>query len=136
MRDIPAEFKEQFKEIQVLKRKGEFEKALEKSKILLTKYPNSGLAFLQNGGLYKDIGKLDESIDSFKKAVEIFPNTEKISLCLFHVLWRKGLRFEALEEMKRYLTNNKSDEYTEILDGITAKLHEKPNDSDLEQLNP
>ncbi|MBN2536158.1 MAG: hypothetical protein JXB88_24970 [Spirochaetales bacterium] len=132
MKDIPPDFKDKFKEIQILKKNNEFEKALEKNTILLTKYPNSGLAYLQKGGLYKDIGNLDEAIKCFKQARDIFPNTEKISLCLFHALWQRGLKYEALEEMKRFMKNNKIKDYIEILNAIMEKLKEKSIDIDLE----
>ena len=128
---FPKEDEELFEKSQRYKRNGDYEKALLCMNNFLVKHPDIFLPYMMLGSIYWKMNKLDEAISQFKKGIEKNQNHEKLSLCLFHTLWDKGLRFEALEEMKRFLTNNKSDEYTEILNGITVKLHEKPINTDL-----
>ena len=132
MKDIPIDYKTRYKEVQNENNMGNYEYSLKIANELLKEYPKYYfITKLLLGSIFWNMNNLDEAISAFQEIVIKSPNNEKISICLFHVLWRKGLRFEALEEMKRYLTNNKSAEYTEILDGITAKLHEKPIDPDI-----
>lgn len=112
MSSIPLEFRKAFRKIQSLKKNGMYEEALSNSKLLLKEFPDSGLALLQCGGLYQDLGDYDNAIQSFRLAVKKFPDTEKVSLCLFHSLLEIGFKDEALEEMKRFLRNNESEEYS------------------------
>ena len=133
MKDISTEYNRLYKKAQSENNNGNYKYALEIATELLGKYPKYYFVTkLLLGSIYWNMNNLDEAINAFQEIVKKSPNNEKVSLCLFHVLWGKGLRFEALEEMKRFLTNNKSAEYTEILDGITVKLHKKPVDTNLE----
>ncbi|MHC2067788.1 tetratricopeptide repeat protein [Bremerella sp. T1] len=54
----------------------------------------------------------------FGKASELNPDSEAISLGLFHCLWNLGKEDDAFEEMKRFLKTNKSEEYTRLLSEI------------------
>lgn len=130
MKKIKSEYKNKYNKAQNENRNGNTKYALELAYELLEKYPKYYfMTKLLMGAIYWNMNKLNDAIDTFKEIIKKSPNNEKISLCLFHVLWRKGLRFEALEEMKRFLKNNKSDEYIDILNGITLKLRNKPIDN-------
>jgi Flp pilus assembly protein TadD len=65
-----------------------------------------------------ELGRLDEAIAAFRKAIALAPTSETASLGLFHCLWEYGRRDAAFDEMKRFLSLAESDEYREILRGI------------------
>ena len=62
--------------------------------------------------------RLDEAIDAFRQAVILAPNSEAVSLGLFHCLWEVERTDEAFDEMRRFLKNNKSEEYSRLLTDI------------------
>jgi hypothetical protein len=58
------------------------------------------------------------SKDEFIERAGYPPESEKISLGLFHCLWGRGKQEEALEEMRRFLTSADSEEYRLILENL------------------
>jgi len=49
--------------------------------------------------------------------VHLEPESERVSLLLFRVLWSSGERDLAFEEMKRFLAVGQSAEYSKMLEG-------------------
>jgi hypothetical protein len=45
-------------------------------------------------------GNFDHAIEYAREAVTLSPASEKASLVFFHVVWREGLRIQALDEME------------------------------------
>jgi tetratricopeptide (TPR) repeat protein len=58
-----------------------------------------------------------EAIAHCRLGVELAPQSERVSLLLFRVLWSAGERDLAFEEMKRFLAVGHSDEYSKMLEG-------------------
>jgi predicted Zn-dependent protease len=58
---------------------------------------------------------LDEAIEFFRKAISLAPDLEAVSLGLFHSFWKADRTDEAFDEMRRFLSEYESDEYTRLL---------------------
>ena len=65
-----------------------------------------------------ELKQLDEAVSFFQKAKALNPDSEAVSLGLFHCLWELGRTDDAFNEMKRFLANNESEEYTRLLADI------------------
>ena len=83
------------------------------------------------GGIY--LYDLDDFVSSeklYRKCVAISPRSELASLGLFHSLMGQRLAFEALDEMKRFLSISSSHEYARVLCEIREGAHGvSPSDS-------
>ncbi len=109
-----------------LRDSGDFVSACDKLSLLIEKYPDFGEAYLIKGGIYQDLKQFDEAIKCFKKATQLNNKSEIASLGLFHSLWEKGDWYNALEEMKRFIScGGKSKDYDEIIDEISEKIKSK-----------
>jgi tetratricopeptide (TPR) repeat protein len=62
-------------------------------------------------------GRQREAIEEGRVAVHLEPESERVSLLLFRVLWSSGERDLAFEEMKRFLAVGQSAEYSKMLEG-------------------
>ncbi len=111
-------FDENFNKALDFKNKNKHEEALSLFDKLKERKPNYYLIYIMIGDIYWEIGKLKEASEEFKKAVSLKPNSEKVSRAHFHVLWDQDKKIKALDEMKRFLKNNESEAYTEILKEI------------------
>jgi predicted Zn-dependent protease len=60
-------------------------------------------------------GRFVEAIEYGRQGTQLSPQSEKASLVLFHSLWNAGQRIEALDEMKRFLSANPSEEYSRMI---------------------
>ena len=58
---------------------------------------------------------LDEALEFFRKATLLTPHSEAASLGLFHSLWKADRTDEAFDEMRRFLSEYESEEYTRLL---------------------
>ncbi len=115
------EFENKFNHALQLKNSGEKIKSLEIFQYLAEEKPKESTVFLMLRAIYWDLGKIQEAVHSFGEAVKLKPNSEKLSLGYFHTLWENGEKHAALEEIKRFLTNNSSDIYNDILEEINEK---------------
>jgi len=70
------------------------------------------------GHVQWQLKKLDGAIEAFHQAVRLAPDSEVVSLGLFHCLWQAERTDDAFDEMKRFLVNNESEEYTQLLADI------------------
>ena len=57
---------------------GQTQEALDAVETLIKSYPNEALLFNISGICYKTIGKLDEAVKSFKKALALKPNYAEV----------------------------------------------------------
>jgi predicted Zn-dependent protease len=64
---------------------------------------------------------LEEAISYFQQAVVLRPDSEAVSLGLFHCLWESDRMDDAFDEMKRFLTGNESEEYKRLLADINKE---------------
>lgn len=65
-----------------------------------------------------DVGSLELAIGKFMEAVALAPDSEPISLGLFHCLMKAERTDEAFSEMRRFLSTSDSLEYRRLLRDI------------------
>ena len=63
----------------------------------------------------------NEAVTVFKRAIELAPALEAVSLGLFHSLWKLERYVEALEEAKRSQSIGDSEDYLEIIKEVNEK---------------
>jgi predicted Zn-dependent protease len=89
--------------------------ATEKMVSLVAEFPKEALAHgylawvLSRGGRYRD------AIEHGKVAVQLSPRSERVSLLFFRVLWGADERQQALDEMRRFVMLEDSEEYAQIV---------------------
>jgi predicted Zn-dependent protease len=89
--------------------------ATEKMVSLVAEFPKEALAHgylawvLSRGGRYRD------AIEHGKVAVQLSPRSERVSLLFFRVLWVADERQQALDEMRRFVMLEDSEEYAQIV---------------------
>ena len=110
-------------EAQSLREKGEYDAAWSILSELQESYPDSAAIHVLLGDTLAKLGRWVEATHTLARAVELAPASEMASLALFHLLWRRGKQIEALEEMKRFLREHASDDYSEILKEISRHRH-------------
>lgn len=118
---MKEKYKKQFSEAVKFREAGQFECA---KKILLDlqeKDPKSTAILAILGDVYRDMRLLEEAVSAFKRATQLSPTLEAVSLGLFFCLWQLGKREEALEEVKRFQSLSDSEDYREIVKEINEK---------------
>lgn len=118
---MKQELKMQFSDAVKLKESGQFEFAKKMLEDLAEKDPKSTVILATLGQIYYDMGALEEAVKVFKRAVELSPALEGVSLGLFHSLWKLGSQVEGLEEAKRFQSISDSEDYKEIIREINEK---------------
>lgn len=112
------EIRKVFDEAVRLQDNGDLISAKEKLLSLASIDPQSAAIFAILGDVYWEMGLLEEAVKVFKRAIELAPKLEAVSLGLFHCLWKLGKRNEAAEEVKRFMTISDSANYREIIDAF------------------
>ena len=89
--------------------------ATERLVALVAEFPREGLAHGYLAWVLSDSGKHREAIEHGKVAVQLAPRSERISLLFFRVLWSADERSQALDEMRRFVALEDSEEYAQII---------------------
>jgi predicted Zn-dependent protease len=105
------EFKDLFKKAIELKHEGRLDEAEQKFRDLLGMNPLSASVHAFLADTLWDQGNPALAVPSFRRAVELAPNSEMASLGLFHTLLESGDRPAALAELGRFLGVSHSDEH-------------------------
>jgi len=123
--------KKEFKKIQNFFAAGEYEKVIEKTKVLLKK-DNSQVPFYNLIGLsYRQLGKNDLAEDIFKKGLKKFPNNISI-LSNIGALYRVLGRYEEAEEnLTRALKQNEKS-FIALCNLANVKRERNQNDEAIE----
>ncbi|MEM6274492.1 MAG: hypothetical protein AAF735_04550 [Myxococcota bacterium] len=69
----------------------------------------------------QDLDRTEEAAHYFKLSTELSPDSEISSLGLFHCLFALGNRDEAFDEMRRFLADNESEEYLQLLEELNGE---------------
>ena len=77
--------------------------------------PHSAAILAVLGHVCWESNLLEEAIESFRKATILKPQADAVSLGLFHCLFKVGRTDEAFDEMRRFLSEYDSEEYTRLL---------------------
>ncbi|HBR56670.1 MAG TPA: hypothetical protein DEA22_04250 [Blastocatellia bacterium] len=84
--------------------------------------PADGAIWGVLGATYRDADDLPNAIRCFQKSVELLPRSERASLGLFHAKMQSGDVEGAFCEMKRFLANSTSEEYSRLLQEINDEV--------------
>lgn len=69
---------------------------------------------------YWEQNNLSQAEQVFRQATELYPSVDHASLGLFHVLMDEERVDEAFDEMRRYLADHTSEEYSRLLKDINS----------------
>ncbi len=83
---------------------------------LLEEFPRVALVHGYLGWVLSHGGRNREAIEHCRVAIQLAPESERVSLLLFRVLWGAGERNEALNEVKRFTAVGHSEEYSIMLE--------------------
>jgi tetratricopeptide (TPR) repeat protein len=115
---LKPEVKQDFFEAVRLHESGDFLSAKNILLRLAGTDPTSPAIFCTLGLVCRDMKHLREGVEAFKRAIELAPKLEAVSLGLFHCLWELGEKDEAFEEMKRFMAISDSADYRDIIKSI------------------
>ena len=116
--DLSKFDKDQFAKAQKLSKEGNILDMLEIMKGLVESNPRSAIFHAVLANAYWETGDLETAEKTFRKAIEITPDSEKASLGLFHCLWEQNRTDEAFAEMKRFMEIADSEDYRAIVNEI------------------
>jgi predicted Zn-dependent protease len=94
---------------------GQTELAVQLLSALIAEFPRESKLHSYLAAFLWRSGRFDEAIEPARQATTLLPQSERASLVLFHLLWKTGQRIEALDEMKRFLSVNASEEYSRMI---------------------
>jgi len=89
--------------------------ATERLVALVAEFPREGLAHAYLAWVLSYNGRHREAIEHGKVAVQLSPRSERVSLLFFRVLWSADERPLALDEMRRFVALEDSEEYAQII---------------------
>jgi hypothetical protein len=89
--------------------------ATERLVALVEEFPREGLAHAYLAWLLSYSGRHRDAIEHGKVAVLLLPRSERVSLLFFRVLWGADERPQALDEMRRFVALEDSEEYAQII---------------------
>lgn len=120
---VSKSFKQKWAEAQRLLNKGDFESELRVRKELAGMQGDRAIVWATLAESYAANGEKESAEKEYRKAVDMAPECELVSLCLFHFLWDHDRRVEALDEIKRFMSVSHSEDYVEIIREINEKPH-------------
>jgi hypothetical protein len=89
--------------------------ATERLVALVAEFPREGLAHAYLAWVLSSSGRHRDAIEHGKVAVQLSPRSERVSLLFFRVLWSADERAQALDEMRRFVALEDSEEYAQII---------------------
>ena len=89
--------------------------ATERLTALVAAFPKEGFAHAYLAWVLSLSGRYRDAIEHGKVAVQLSPRSERVSLLFFRVLWAADERPQALDEMRRFVTLEDSEEYAQIV---------------------
>ena len=89
--------------------------ATERLVALVAEFPREGLAHAYLAWVLSYNGRHRDAIEHGKVAVELSPRSERVSLLFFSVLWSADEQPQAIDEMRRFVALEDSEEYAQII---------------------
>jgi len=89
--------------------------ATERLVALVAEFPREGLAHAYLAWVLSTGGRHRDAIEHGKVAVQLSPRSERVSLLFFRVLWGADERPQAIDEMRRFVALEDSEEYAQII---------------------
>lgn len=108
--------KNAFREATNLRDRGRHDEAIVILEDLLRDYPDAPAILGSLGGVLYAAKRFREAKGYFIRVLELRPNVELASLSLFHCHWALGDEAAARAELVRFLSDNESDEYRQLME--------------------
>jgi hypothetical protein len=89
--------------------------ATERLVSLVAEFPREGLAHAYLAWVLSSSGRHRDAIEHGKVAVQLSPRSERVSLLFFRVLWSADEQPQAIDEMRRFVALEDSEEYAQII---------------------
>jgi len=89
--------------------------ATERLVALVAEFPREGLAHAYLAWVLSHNGRHRDAIEHGKVAVQLSPRSERVSLLFFRVLWSADEQPQAIDEMRRFVALEDSEEYAQII---------------------
>lgn len=89
--------------------------ATERLVALVAEFPREGLAHAYLAWVLSHNGRHRDAIEHGKVAVQMSPRSERVSLLFFRVLWSADEQPQAIDEMRRFVALEDSEEYAQII---------------------
>jgi predicted Zn-dependent protease len=83
---------------------------------LAEEFPQTASVHAYLGWFLLRVERTADAVGHARQAVELAPGSEKASLIYFHTLWKSGQQAQALDEMKRFIAIQPSNEYSALID--------------------
>ena len=95
--------------------KGDSALALQVLSAVVEEFPGLALGHSYLAWVLSRIGRHREAIEHGRVAIQLSPESERVSILLFRVLWSAGESIQAFDEMKRFMAVGHSDEYLSVM---------------------
>jgi hypothetical protein len=95
--------------------KGDSALALQVLSAVVGEFPGLALGHSYLAWVLSRVGRHREAIEHGRVAIELSPESERVSILLFRVLWSAGESIQAFDEMKRFMAVGRSDEYLSVM---------------------
>jgi lipopolysaccharide biosynthesis regulator YciM len=82
---------------------------------VVEEFPSLALGHSYLAWVLSRVGRHREAIEHGRVAIQLSPESERVSILLFRVLWSAGESTQALDEMKRFMAIGHSDEYLSVM---------------------
>ena len=99
---------------------------------VLKEEPTNKAALIMLGGSYFSIEKYAEAEMVFERLILLEPGIGQFSIGLFNTLWKMDRKEEALEEIKRFLSNADQDLEQETIGQYIAIINKLENGQSLD----
>jgi predicted Zn-dependent protease len=119
---MPEEFRKMLAQAIDLKNQERYSEAAHILEQLRAENPQSASVHALLGHALWEQNQLNLAVPSFRKAVELSPQSETASLGLFHTLMELGDTRSAIAEMNRFMSIADSEEYKAIKKSIGASI--------------
>lgn len=94
--------------------------------LVKNQYPDNKKIFFFLGNAYFLTEMWNEAEKCYRKAIKYYPNSVRISLGLYHSLWKQNKIHEAVNELDRFLaeSNKKSEEHEFLANSLEEYFDE------------
>jgi predicted Zn-dependent protease len=114
--------KQLFRKATQLRDAGRHDDAVATLQEILSEYPKSTAVLGTMGSVLYPAKRFSEARDYFVRVLTLRPSAELASLGLFHCLWALGDHAAARAEVVRFLTDNTSEDYNQLLSEMGWKF--------------
>jgi len=93
------------------------------------RWPHISMLWGYLGCVWSELGSDEQSLDCWRKARDLKPDSESSSLCLIELLWKPGDRLEFIDEVTRFLSIQDSKEHRDWAISLIKYLEKSGDDS-------